>query len=382
MPRAFRYRLLLLTLVVCAVAGACANTDSPAKELKPGATKTPPASNGPTNAAARAPVTKEEEGIAAAAKEKGTFTLAFAGDIRWSSQLRPLLDDPETALDPIRSELADADLTIANLETAITTRGEPEGKTFTFRAPPSAFEALAAAGVDVASMGNNHGVDFGPEGLSDTLAAIKDAPLAVVGIGRDAEQAFAPHVETIRGTKVAVIGATQVNDPTSRNFPAGEGRAGVAAVVDPRRLVAAVTQARRTSDVVVVYLHWGEELNQCPISEQKDLARMLADAGADVVVGAHAHVLLGSGLLGRTYVHYGLGNFVWPNQTNEATTTTGVLTLTMKGSTTVAERWSPARIRSDGLPHFAEGDKVEEMREEFADLRSCTDLAPAPEPPA
>jgi poly-gamma-glutamate capsule biosynthesis protein CapA/YwtB (metallophosphatase superfamily) len=129
---------------------------------------------------------------------------------------------------------------------------------------------------------------------------------------------------------------------------------------------------------VVVYLHWGEELNQCPISEQKDLARMLADAGADVVVGGHAHVLLGSGMLGRTYVHYGLGNFVWPNQTNEATTTTGVLTLTMKGRTTVAERWSPARIKSDGLPHFADGDEAEEMREDFADLRSCTGLAPAP----
>ncbi|GAA5012346.1 CapA family protein [Actinopolymorpha pittospori] len=329
-------------------------------------------SNGPTNAAAPVPRTQE----------KGTFTLAFAGDIRWSSQLRPLLDDPETALAPIRSELAAADLTVANLETAVTTRGEPERKDFTFRAPSSAFEALASAGIDVASMGNNHGVDYGPQGLSDTLAAIKDAPLAGVGIGRDAEQAFAPHVATIRGTRVAVIGATQVDDPTARNFPAGAGRAGVAATVDPQRLVAAVAQARRSSDVVVVFLHWGEELNQCPISEQKDLARMLSDAGADVVVGTHAHVLLGSGMLGRTYVHYGLGNFVWPNQTNEATTTTGVLTLTMKGRTTVATRWSPARIKSDGLPHFAEGDKAEEMREDFADLRSCTGLAPAPEPPA
>ena len=315
------------------------------------------------------------------AKNNATFTLAFAGDIRWESVLRQRLDDPESALEPIRSELAAADLTVVNLETAITTRGEPEDKEFTFRAPPAAFEALAAAGVDVASMGNNHGVDFGPDGLSDTLAAIDDAPLAVVGIGRDAAQAFGPHVVTIRGTSVAVIGATQVNDPTSRNFPAGEGRAGVASAVDPQRLVAAVKQARRTSDVVVVYLHWGEELNQCPTSKQEDLARRLADAGADVVIGTHAHMLLGAGWLGRTYVGYGLGNFVWPNQTTTTTTTTGVLTLTMKGRRATAARWSPAMIRSNGLPHFADGDKAEVMRKDFADLRSCTDLAAAPAPP-
>ena len=148
-----------------------------------------------------------------------SLTLAFAGDIHFQSHLRPLLDEPESALAPIRPELSEADLTIANLETAVTTRGEPEDKQFTFRTSPRAFDALAAAGVDVVSMANNHGVDYGSVGLADTLAAAEHAPVAVVGIGADAEQAFAPHVATIRGTRVAVIGADQVRirrRPTSR----------------------------------------------------------------------------------------------------------------------------------------------------------------------
>ena len=309
------------------------------------------------------------------------ITLAFAGDIQFEGQIRPRLDHPESALAPIRKELSAADITIANLETAITTRGRAEDKRYTFRAAPDAFDALATAGVDVVSMANNHGVDFGPQGLADTLAAIPKAPLAVVGIGADADQAFAPHVETVRGTKVAVIGATAFNDPTARNFPAGADRAGVAVALEPTRLLAEVRDARTAADVVVVYLHWGTEQQQCPTSDQRTLARKLADAGADVVLGSHAHVLLGAGLLDQTFVGYGLGNFVWRNRHSVAETTTGVLTLTLAGRTVAGSDWAPATVGANGLPHFATGDQADEMRGDFARLRSCTDLSAVPDQP-
>ncbi len=85
--------------------------------------------------------------------------------------------------------------------------------------------------------------------------------------------------------------------------------------------------AARSSDVVVVYLHWGTEGRSCPDARQPALARLLAEAGADVVVGSHAHVLLGSGWLGDTYVDYGLGNFLWYHDHHPET---GVLRLTVR----------------------------------------------------
>ncbi len=311
----------------------------------------------------------------------GPITLAFAGDIHFQNQLRPRLANPETALAPLRPQLSAADLTVANLETAVTTRGRPEDKRYRFRAPPSAFAAVAAAGVDVVTMANNHAVDYGPVGLRDTLAAAARAPLAVVGIGSDAEQAFAPYVARIRGTTVAVIGADGVPDPTTRHFAADGDSAGIAVAVQPDRLLAAVRAARRRADVVVVYLHWGQERVGCPTSYQRELARRLAGAGADVVVGSHAHIQLGAGMLDDTFVAYGLGNFVWYSRNNRLQSTTGVLTLTLEGRSVRGVRWTPGRVGADGLPRFASGDQAERLRREFADLTGCTGLGRIGTPP-
>ena len=99
-------------------------------------------------------------------------TIAFAGDIHFEGVLRnKLAANPATVLAPIAPVLGSADLTVANLETAVTDRGTPAPKEFTFRAPATALTALAAGGIDVASMANNHGLDYGPVGLQDSLAA-------------------------------------------------------------------------------------------------------------------------------------------------------------------------------------------------------------------
>jgi poly-gamma-glutamate capsule biosynthesis protein CapA/YwtB (metallophosphatase superfamily) len=232
-------------------------------------------------------------------------------------------------------------------------------------------------------MANNHGADYGSEGLDDTLDAIRNAPVGVVGIGANDDQAFAPHVETIRGTKVAVIGADQVADPTTANFSAGPDHRGVASALDPERLLAAVRAARRTADVVVVYLHWGIELEGCPTEDQRTLARQLAEAGADVVAGTHAHVQLGAGQLDGydTFVAYGLGNFVWYNRSSKRTTTTGVLTLTLDGRTVTGARWAPATVGADGVPEFATGEDEIDMRRDWVRLRECTGLQAVPQPP-
>jgi poly-gamma-glutamate capsule biosynthesis protein CapA/YwtB (metallophosphatase superfamily) len=312
--------------------------------------------------------------------------------VHFEGRLEPLQDDPETALLPIAPQLSAADVTVLNLEAAVTERGVPEPKQFHFRVPERMLAAFPAAGVDVLTMANNHGVDYGRDGLEDTLAAIGRSPVPVVGIGADADQAFAPALVDVRGTTVAVIGADQHPDRTTQAWTATDTEPGVASALDPERLLAAVTAARASADVVVVYLHWGTDYESCPNQRQVTLARDLGLAGADVVVGAHAHELQGMGWYpvdraaqgaegpGSVYVSYGLGNFVWWRSNSEVAVTTGILTLTLEGRATVDARWTPMRIADTGLPVVQTGPDALEGLAYWDQVRACSDLSATPVP--
>jgi poly-gamma-glutamate synthesis protein (capsule biosynthesis protein) len=271
--------------------------------------------------------------------------------------------------------LRQADLAVVNLETAVTNGGSPVTKQFVFRAPPSAFAALRAGGVDVASMANNHGMDFGESGLRDSITAAKRQRFPVIGIGVNAKQAYRPFRRTINGQRIAVIGATQVlDDELISAWTAGPHKPGLASAKDVPRLVEEVRAARRTADTVVVFLHWGVELAQCPSDRQRTLARQLVAAGADVIVGGHAHRVQGAGRLGRALVDYGLGNFVWYS-TSGPSTETGVLLVTVDGRHVQGYRWQPARI-VDGTPRPLTGTARKGAIASWKRLRSCTGLKP------
>ncbi|MGW4801304.1 CapA family protein [Nonomuraea sp. NPDC004297] len=311
--------------------------------------------------------------------QRRPFTIAFGGDVHFEGILRPRLDDPRTALGPIAGVLRKADLAMVNLETAITTAGTPApGKQYTFRAPASALTALRAAGVDVASMANNHGMDYMDSGLADSLAAIKRGKLPVVGIGADAAQAYRPFRKTVNGNRVAIIGATQVLDAEFiQAWTATSGKGGLASAKNETALLRAVRQARRNSDTVIVHLHWGTEMQKCPNEAQLSLAPKLVKAGADVVVGGHAHILLGSGYLDDAYVNYGMGNFVFYNSNPATTGRTGVLTLTINGRKILKDAWTPATIQG-GIPIPMTGPARTQAVADWKELRSCAGLAARP----
>ena len=371
-----RTSTLSVVSAVLAVA-ACADADEPERDEVHGTGAPPAASDRET--APPAPVD------ATITPQPRPITIAFAGDVHFEGSLEARLDDPRTALSSIAPELSAADLTVVNLETAIGTGGNPEPKRFTFQAPPRAFEALAAAGIDVVTMANNHAGDFGLDGIRQALDAADVArsaspPLAVVGVGRDADEAFAPATVDIGGVTVAVLGASAADDdPTADptgHLAATNDQPGTADAVDPTLLVRAVERARAEADLVVVYLHWGIQGQSCPSDAQTELARATAEAGAHVVVGSHAHRLQGAGMLGDTFVAYGLGNFAWYTQASTATTATGILTVTVDGGTVTKHEWTPAVIGPDGLPHPVDGAEAERMTDEFAQLTDCTDLEP------
>ena len=161
----------------------------------------------------------------------------------------------------------------------------------------------------------------------------------------------------VDGQRIAIIGATQVlDDHLITEWTAGPGKIGLASAKDEPRLLRAVREARETSDTVVVFLHWGLELATCPTGAQTSLARALVGAGADVVVGSHAHVLQGAGRMNRALVAYGLGNFVF-YAFRELTSQTGVLEVTVTGRRIDGYRWVPARI-SGGIPYSVDGRRT------------------------
>lgn len=303
-------------------------------------------------------------------------TLAFAGDVHFEGTLKAkLARDRSGLLAPVAPLLRAADVAMVNLETAVTLRGTPAAKEYNFRASPAAFTALRAAGVDAVSMANNHGLDFGQVGLADSLAGAAAARFPVIGIGRNDAAAYQPYRTVVRGQRIAIIAATQVIDRRLiASWTAGPRQAGLASAKEVPRLTRAVAQARKSSDTVVVFLHWGTEGAQCPNAAQRTLVVDLVKAGADVIVGSHAHVLQGAGRIGPAFVAYGLGNFAFYARSGPGTQT-GVLTLTVTGRSVDRYVWSPAVI-AGGVPHPLTGKPAAQALAAWQQLRGCTGLTP------
>ncbi len=301
-------------------------------------------------------------------------TIVFGGDIHFEGFLATALaQDPLSMLDPVADMMATADLAVANLETAVTERGSPSAKAFNFRVGPEAFDALRAAGIDVVSLANNHGMDFGLVGLEDTLTAAADAEFPLVGAGLDAEEAYRPWSVVINGQHVAVIGATQVLDSSLiSSWTATDDQPGLASAKEVDALVAAVAEARAAHDTVVVFLHWGIEGDLCPAARQIELADALIEAGADIIVGGHAHRVQGGGIKNGALVHYGLGNFVFYTEGGLGTRS-GVLEVTITGRDIDDYRWIPARLQR-GVATALAGDDAAAALDDWHDLRDCTDL--------
>ncbi|MFJ4187143.1 CapA family protein [Kitasatospora sp. NPDC089509] len=359
---------------------ACGPDDPAPAKAAPAASTTPAAAPPSAGTSGTAPAPLPTKG--GAPRPDGTITVALAGDVHFEgrTQSRLSVQPPEPALGPISRTLAEADLSVLNLETAITGRGAPEPKTYTFRTTPKALSVLKDSGVDVVSMANNHAVDFGADGLTDTLAAKDSSPIPVVGVGRNAKEAYAPYVTTVRGVKVAVVAASQVEDITNQKWRAGANKPGIASALDVPALVAAVQAAKQQAPVVIVYLHWGEEGKACPTGPQTAVAKKLAAAGASAVVGTHAHTMVGSGMLGSTYVGYGFGNFLWYGTSNYAfSNETGVTTLTVGADGKVTgEAFAPALIDDKGIPQPVTGAAADTALKRRDGLRGCAGLTPPP----
>ncbi len=310
-----------------------------------------------------------------------TVTFGFGGDVHFAGVVGTnLAKNPATALGTTIPQLfTGTQVSMVNLETAVTdgTCPEPQNKQYIFDAPASAVTALKSATVSLATEANDHGMDCGAQGLSQNLTIASQARYPIIGIGNTAAQAFTPYRVTIGGQRVAIIAATQViADNLIGTWTATATQPGVASAIDPTQLVREVQQVRRTADTVIVYVHWGTETQACPNPQQEPLAEQLVKAGADIVIGSDAHVLLGGGYLGAAYVDYGLGNFAFYDDTAPETDS-GALVITAQGRHITGAVWRPATILN-GLPQPLTGAPATAAVQSWNAARGCTNLSPTP----
>ena len=267
--------------------------------------------------------------------KKRPWTLLAGGDVLLDLT-EPEGIDPFTKVEP---SLSSADVAIVNLEMAITERGEPYDKEFVFRAPGSAALTLAGAGIDVVSLANNHILDFGAEGLEDTISVLDEVGILRPGAGANNAEAYAPRVLVLDNEiRVAFVSASAI---IPGGFAAGAERPGVAdAKWAIPRVLAAVRAAASGNDVVVVSVHWGAERATCPSEDQRELAQQLIEAGANLILGHHPHVLQPIETFDRTVIAYSLGNFAWHPRYG-ITGDTGVLEIFFDGSTVEGYQFHP-----------------------------------------
>ena len=208
----------------------------------------------------------------------------------------------------ISAILKKSDFVIANLESPLLVNGEQAQGKCTLRGSPDWAEVIKKAGVNLVSLANNHMADYGIEGLLSTIKALEKADLYYVGAGKDKKEACAPIFFDVAGYRIAFLARTSVI-VASPSY-AGEIQPGVA-FLDVEETNKNINACKQQADIVILLIHWGLEAYYYPSHHQRLLARKLTEAGADLIIGHHPHVLQGVECIGSSLVAYSLGNFVF-----------------------------------------------------------------------
>lgn len=253
-------------------------------------------------------------------------SLSFAGDISFADDYTPGQNYNNYGINGafsqgVQSCMAGPDIFMLNNEFAYTTGGEPQyAKGYIFRADPSKAARLHEMGVDIVSIANNHAYDYGSVGFLDTIDTLNNIDMPYVGGGKNLEDAKNHIVYFIaNGMKIGYISATQVErDLPIYTQPATENNPGVVRCYDPELVNEMIKTAKGQCDFVIVYPHWGTELVNSIQDDQRALAQSFVDAGADLVIGGHAHVLQGAEYYHDVPVFYGLSNFCFSSKVRES----------------------------------------------------------------
>ena len=256
----------------------------------------------------------QEETSAGWPEPEEAVTLLFAGDVLLSDHVLNAYQSgggiTGVVDQNLLEEIQKADLFMVNEEFPFSTRGEAApDKQYTFRLPPERVSIFQEMGIDLVTLANNHALDFGTDALVDTLDTLDGAGISHVGAGRNLEEAKKPVIVELQGKTIGFLGASRVIPETSWN--ASSSKPGMLVTYDPSMTIQEIEKLDQNCDYVVVYVHWGIERAEHPEEDQRAMGKQYIDAGADLVVGSHPHVLQGIEYYKGKPIIYSLGNFVF-----------------------------------------------------------------------
>lgn len=270
---------------------------------------------------------QNQEVYLAECESQDTVTLLFAGDILMDDHYAVMStyhnrgNDINQAFDQgLLEQMRNADIFMINNEFTFTSRGTPTvNKKFTFRANPGNVSMYEEMGVDIVSVANNHIYDYGEISLLDTLDTLEQAEIPYVGAGRNLQEAMTPVYYIANGMKIAFVSATQIErNGTPDTKEATQDSAGVLRCMNPDNLLLTIEEAKKNSDYVILYIHWGTESQEAIDWLQEQQAPIYAQAGVDLIIGDHPHCLQKMDSVEGVPVIYSLGNFWFNSRTQNS----------------------------------------------------------------
>lgn len=326
-------------------------------------------SSSPVKAATRTP-TPSTTNAPARAGRSATVTVAAVGDMIFDRRVKALIfaAGGGAPLAKVAARLRRADVTVGNLESNLSQSGSPAvGKDVTFRGHPKGIVGLKASGFDLVSLGNNHVLDYGASSLRDTLAALDEAGIEHAGAGMNRSAAWKPAVVKRNGATVAFLSFSQI---LPANFVATDSRPGLARGRGNSDAVAsAIRAAKARYDYVIVSFHWGVEYKDYANGDQVRDARRAVDAGADMVLSHHPHVIQGIEIYKRKLIAYSLGDFVFDHYSRK--TGEAFILNAQLGPDGVADvTATPVYLNSSGAPAVVTGGEASAILKRLKQISS------------
>jgi len=323
----------------------------------------------------------------------GDVTLIVAGDVTLGGHYQEYVDEqikkgqsPDEAIsrgfEKVGKVTREADVFLVNLEGPFTERGEMIYKNFNFRARPEFVAALAAGGVDIVSLANNHMMDYGSDGLDDTISTLDDGGIQHFGAGASLADARHPVILEVKGVRVAFLGYLFLGGqhPEPYEIFATDDQPGAAGHYDDVDAVRSMIEddirvAKEQADHVIPFFHWGREGRPDPEPYQVALAHAAIDAGASAVLGSHPHNLQGIEVYNGAPIAYSLGNFVFGGRWNPPDKRTALLELKLSKTGVTSTKVIPAY--TDGFPkepfqpYIVHGSDAEVLKRYVAQLSAA-----------
>lgn len=287
------------------------------------------------------------------AQARRSVSIVCVGDVMLDRTVwkRIQANGPGSIFAHVMDDLRAGDIVFANLECPLADSGPHNPAACIFRAPTRTVAVLQTVPFSIVSLANNHAYDAGRKGLEATMAALDKAGIAYIGASRDGTSPPPPIFFEIDGLKVGFLGYTALSFTHRAD----------AKVNDVAALARQIAAAKREADLLLVSYHWGDEYHRTPNKRQRLIAHATIDAGADVVLGHHPHVLEGIEIYKRGLILYSMGNFVFDQRPGERMET-AVFTITYlegRGLQVIARpMWIPLKTCAPQPPDNARRNAI------------------------